>query len=165
MAVAEAVTVPVPVPVALVNFVVNSLHMRYGVSLHNGDGNLDQFHNWYFNDLFNWDRVVNMHLYNLLVRDFHDFLDGVGDWFVDLNVLDLDDGYGNVLDDGYFDGVRLGDRNLDSMGYWYGHRLGYSVCHLPKDLVRLFTDVVLSGSAVAVSKTVDLFDDGSLRAW
>ena len=159
-----AVPVPVSMSVALVNLVVDSLHMRYGVRLHMRYGHLDQLHNRYFNDLLNGHRAVNVHVHNLLVGDFHDLLNGVGDWFVDFHVLDLHYGHWDVLDVWHLDGVRLGYRDFNSLGHGVRHRLGHSVGHLPEHLVGLFTNAVLSGSAVSVGKTVDLFDNGSLLA-
>lgn len=162
---AVAAVAAVTMSVALVNFMVDGLHNRYGVLLLIGDGHFNQLHNWHLNDLLDWDGVVNVHVYNLLVGDLDDLLNGVGYGLVNLHLLDLNDRYRNVLDMGHLDGIGLGHGDLDSLGHGVWHGLRHSVGHLPQDLIGFFTDAVLSGSTVAVSKTVDLFDDGSLQAW
>lgn len=152
------------VTVALVGLVVHSLHVRHGVCLHNGDGHFDYLHDWHFNDLLYWYGVVNLHLYNSLVRDLHDLFNRVGHRLVYFDLLNLHDWHGNIPDNWHLNGVGLRYGDFNSLGHGVRHGLRNSVGHLPKDLVGFFTDAVLSRSTITVGKTMDFFDNWSFSA-
>lgn len=165
MAVGQAVGPAVAVvAVVLDGFVVDGLHHRHGIGLDDVDRHLDDVLDRNLNDALHRHWVVDGDLNNPLNWDLDDLLNRVGHGLVDLHVLDLDNGHGDLPDNGDLDRVGLSHGHLHGVGL--GHRVGLGnlVGHFTENLVGLVAHAVLSGSALVVGEAVDLVDGGVLRS-